>query len=134
MLGLLHITNIGESCLIFVCQNLIGYIRAVEFNSHTTPLNLHQQELFEFGLSKHDQFTNLNVIIALANAFGLVAQFSIIVGEVQTSILAMRYFTNYHESSWSYRFQDYSRGPEFNSRTSSLQFARQEVVEFRQRT
>ena len=67
----------------FVCQTFIGYIRAVEFNSHTTSLNLHQREVFEIGLSKRDKFTSVNVIIALTRAFSLAAQFSIIVREVQ---------------------------------------------------
>ena len=108
ILGMPHITNIGESCFIFVSQTLIGYIRAVEFNSHTIPLNLHQQELFEFGLSKHDLFTNVNVIIALTRAFSLPAQFSIIVWEVQNSILAMHNLTSLHDSSWSYVCQQWT--------------------------
>ena len=44
----------------------------------------------------------MNMIIALANEFVLAAQFSIIVREVQNSILAMRNFTGFHESYWSY--------------------------------
>ena len=78
-----HITNIGKICLIFICQTFISYIRAVEVNPHTTPLNLHQREVFEIGLSKRDKFTSVNVIIALTRAFSLPAQFSIIARKVQ---------------------------------------------------
>ena len=74
-----HITNMDERCVIFVSQHLIGYNKAVEFNSQTTPLNLHQRDVFEFGLSKRDEFINMNVIIALRSAFRLATEFFICV-------------------------------------------------------
>ena len=56
----------------------------------------------EVGLSKRDKFTNMNMIIALINAFSLVAQFSICLLEVLNSILEMPNFTTFDKRYWRY--------------------------------
>ena len=43
-----HIVRIDESCVTQFSD------RAGEFNSRTTHLNVHQRQVFEFGLSKCD--------------------------------------------------------------------------------
>ena len=79
ILGMPHITNIDERCLIFVGQNVIGYSKAAKFNFPITSLNLHRRDVFQFGFWKRDSFTNLNVIIAITREFCLPVQFSICV-------------------------------------------------------
>ena len=121
ILGILHITNIEERCLIFVGQNVIGYSKATEFDCRTTRLSLHRREVFQFDLWNRDSFTNVKVIIALTREFSVATEFSICVQEIQSSILRMQFsicvqeiqslilrmrkFTSFHESCWSYVWQ-----------------------------
>ena len=59
-----HITKMDKRYVIFVSQKVIGYNRATEFNSRTTPLNLHRREVYMYEI-----YYNTKKAVSLAAQF-----------------------------------------------------------------